>query len=488
MTPQKDPQAKLIELEKQIATHQRRLQRERLARKDAERLLEEKSLELYQSNQSLQTLTESLEKQIQQRTQELEEEKNHAVYLSQIKTEFVATMSHEIRTPLNGITSVLDLLQKTQLNTEQKQLLNIANHSSQTLMSIINDILDFSKIEAGQMQLESVTFALRQLLKNIYLSFRQKAERKGIELNMHIDDKVPTFITSDPIRLTQILNNYLSNSIKFTDSGSVQINVIPQGELINFSVCDTGVGIPQEKLDLLFKEFSQVDRSTTRKYGGSGLGLVITKRIVEIMNGIVNVSSKLGEGSCFSAVIPLQAASAEQATRLDNLQLLDAQLKYIDELETETTKSPRRPPAAKQHTPAQSRKIPQQLAHILLVDDNAVNRLVGEKTLHALGFEVTLAPSGFDAIDKLSIMHDYDIVLMGCQMPELSGYDTTKILRDKNIQLPILALTANTSDEDRDMAYKSGMDDFISKPFSIQGISKTLHKHLPQNKQKAALK
>lgn len=478
MASEQQLQNKLAEMEQQLAIHQRRLARERMARKQAERLLESKSQQLYQSNHSLQTLTENLEKQVHERTRELEAEKNHALYLSQIKTEFVATMSHEIRTPLNGIISVLDLLQKNNGHADQQQLLNIASHSSQTLLSIINDILDFSKIEAGQMRLEKVAFDLRQLLKNIFMSFAQKADKKGIELDLNIDSKVPVYIESDPIRLTQILNNYLSNGIKFTEQGSVQLNVIPQGELINFSVCDSGVGIPQEKMDLLFKDFSQVDASTTRKYGGTGLGLVITKRIVEIMDGTVSVSSKLGKGSCFSAIIPLQIASSQQAIAFDDIKFLDSQFTDCKFYEMGDVSY---------KTPANSKSVGaapasrNENAHILLVDDNAVNRLIGEKTLHALGFEVTLAPSGFDAIDKLSIMHDYDLVLMDCQMPELSGYDTTKILRGKNIQLPILALTANTSEQDREMAKTCGMNDFISKPFSIKVMQQVLQKHLVEN-------
>ncbi|BBP45419.1 hypothetical protein THMIRHAS_07920 [Thiosulfatimonas sediminis] len=461
----------LAELEKSLAQLERRFEREKRARKEAERLLESKSLELYQSNQSLQALSQSLEKQVIKRTKELEAEKNNAIYLSQIKSKFVATMSHEIRTPLNGIISVLDLL-KVDNGDDKTQLLSIAQHSSKTLLNIINDILDFSKIEAGQMRIETITFDLRKLLHQIHLSFMRRAHLKNIEINLHIDKEVPQYVHSDPTRITQILNNYLSNGIKFTEFGSVQLNVMQQAQWINFSVCDSGVGIPQEKLDLLFKDFSQVDTSTTRKYGGTGLGLVITKRIVEIMNGKVHVSSKLGSGSCFSAILPLQSADYfegdeydySRTTQVLNEHFNDA-LNLQEEGHSEVLKSDK----------AKSK------GHILLVDDNAVNRLVGEKTLHALEFEVTLSPSGFDAIDKLSVMHDYDLVLMDCQMPEMSGYDATRILRSKNLHLPILALTANSSEEDRSMAFQAGMDDFICKPFSIDTIKSILQKFLPHS-------
>ncbi|MBO1927866.1 response regulator [Thiomicrorhabdus sp. 6S2-11] len=476
MEQEQNLQEQLANMEKQLARNDRRLNRERLARKDAEQLLESKSLQLYQSNQSLKELTENLERQIQERTKELENEKDHALYLSQIKSEFVATMSHEIRTPLNGIMSVLELLQEHHLNREQNQLLNIARHSSKTLLCVINDILDFSKIEAGQMQFEQIAFNLQQLLKNIHMSFLQKAQKKGIALNLYIDSTVPEYIESDPIRLTQVLNNYLSNAIKFTEYGGVSINVISQSELINFSVCDSGVGIPEEKLDLLFKDFSQVDASTTRKYGGTGLGLVITKRIVENMNGSVSVNSKLSEGSCFSAVLPLKKATAQQATDLNNVSILENQLKPVEDLDLSGHDHSQKANLEPVHSTENQKHSP--TSHILLVDDNAVNRLVGEKTLHALGFEVTLAPSGFDAIDKLSTTNNYDMILMDCQMPELSGYDTTKILRNQKIKLPIIALTANTSKEDREMAQESGMNGFITKPFSIAEIRDTLMKFL----------
>lgn len=198
------------------------------------------------------------------------------------------------------------------------------------------------------------------------------------------------------------------------------------------------------------------------------MGLVITKRIVEVLQGTVNVSSKLGSGSCFSAILPLQLADQQEMQSKQTAESIQRNLKLLDDSDL--------PKSMK--TANKSGQERQSHGHILLIDDNAVNRLVGEKTLHALGFEVTLAPSGFDAIDKLSIPHDYDLILMDCQMPELSGYDATKILRDKGIKLPILALTANTSNEDRHRAQASGMDDFITKPFSLHDIRDILLKHL----------
>lgn len=430
---------------------ERRFKRERMARKEAEKLLEDRSLALYESNVELTKLATSLESKVQERTEELEAERNRALELSKAKSEFVATMSHEIRTPINGIIGALNLLEDEHPNEESQKLLEIAKHSSSVLLHIINDILDFSKIEAGQMQIETISFNLFDKVNAIVDSFREKIHSDSVSLSLNWDENVQHQVMGDPHRLTQVLNNYLSNAVKFTHQGSICLDVIREENTLRFSVTDTGVGVPADKLNRLFKDFSQVDASTTRKFGGTGLGLVITKRITEMMHGHTTVTSEEGKGSCFSAILPYQPCTQ---TQLKN-------------------ESPDRPLFDTENT---------QSAYILLVDDNQINREIGQKILTHLGHQVDLADSGKASLKRLMSAQAsdqmYDLILMDCQMPDMNGYQTTEIIRQQLKHIPIIALTANTADEDKQMAYDSGMNDFLSKPFAPNEIQSVIQAHL----------
>lgn len=430
------------EMEKIKGLYERRFLRERNARKEAERLLESKSLELHQSNRDLLKLTHNLENLIQERTRELEQEKNRALELSRAKSEFVATMSHEIRTPINGIIGVLKLLESDLGEpSESKKLVEIAQHSSYTLLHIINDVLDFSRIEAGKMNLESVPYDLKKTLQKLLHPFEKQAKEKSLKLIFDYDSAILAYQSGDPFRLTQVLNNFLSNAFKFTEAGEIRLHVFLKDDLIHFEVQDSGIGIPEDKQDRLFKDFSQADSSTSRKYGGTGLGLVITKRIIELMGGKVGLKSEFGKGSCFFAKIPYKPLEKQNKSEL----ALMTQDGSLSQAETS--------------------------ARILLVDDNEVNLLIGEKILKRLGHQVECACIGMEAIEKvLDKNHQYDLIFMDIQMPELSGYDTTKILRNEGIQTPIVALTANTSEEDKSQASKAGMNGFLSKPFNLNEI------------------
>jgi len=421
---------------------EKRFLRERKARKAAEQILESKSLELYQSNQALQSLTEILELKVTERTKQAEKERNKALALSKAKSEFVATMSHEIRTPINGIIGALNLLESEVATKECHRLLDIADHSANVLLHIINDILDFSKIEAGQMEIENIAYNLKEQCQNSLLPFKKKCEEKHIKLKLEWSDAIPSWQLGDPYRVTQILNNYLSNAVKFTESGGITLKAQHVNDHIKLDVIDSGLGISTEGLNKLFVDFSQVDASTTRQFGGTGLGLVITKNLAEIMGGSVGVESTEGKGSMFWAQLPNNPTKAQ---------------------------------GLKPQSSNSFKTQPKKSSRILLVDDNMVNRQIGQKILEKLGHEVELAENGIEAVSAFkkdtSIDESrFDIVLMDCQMPQMDGFEATKAIRSLGVSTPIIALTANTSEEDRRRAMDSGMNDFLSKPFKVDDI------------------
>ena len=421
---------------------EKRFKRERRARKEAEQLLESKSLELYQSNLSLQVLAEGLEQKVVERTQEAETEKNRAIALSQAKSEFVATMSHEIRTPINGITGALHLLGDEVQSSEALRLLSMAEHSANVLLHVINDILDFSKIEEGQMAIEQIPFNLHQHIESVVQSFKEVCNKQNIDLQLDWDNNLSDWIIGDPFRIIQVLNNYLSNAVKFTQQGRVTLKIeIAENDLL-FSVTDSGIGIAEEGLQKLFQDFTQVDASTTRQFGGTGLGLAITKKIIEMMNGQIGVSSQTGKGSCFWAKLPYQPVEIAEPSNNSS------------------------------HTPKPT--VALKSCQILLVDDNLINRQIGQKILEKIGHQVTLAEDGQQAIETLQqasmTNRPFDLILMDCQMPIMDGFEATKVIRALHYTLPIVALTANTSQEDKELAFESGMNDFLSKPFKIDEI------------------
>ena len=425
---------------------EKRFLRERKARKEAEQILEHKSLELYESHQALVALTENLEKQVAERTAEAEKEKLRAFALSKAKSEFVATMSHEIRTPINGVIGALNLLESEIVTPECHRLLSIADHSANVLLHIINDILDFSKIEAGQMDIESIPFNLQAQCDDILLTFKDSCAKKQVQLIHQWEETIPAWQLGDPFRLTQVLNNFLSNAIKFTSHGKIILKAELGESHILVSVKDTGIGISDAGLKKLFADFSQVDASTTRKFGGTGLGLVISKKIIELMGGEVGVNSVVGQGSTFWFKLPNRPTEAQET-------------------------ADKKPSMA---------ALVGQSSHILLVDDNLVNRQIGQKILEKLGHQVELANNGQEAVSQVvermadKTASQYDLVLMDCQMPVMDGFLATQAIREYDPNIPIVALTANTSQEDRQRALDSGMNEFLSKPFKVDQIQKII--------------
>ena len=374
--------------------------------------------------------------------------KSKAEIATRTKSMFLANMTHEIRTPLNGVIGLSKLLQKTELNHDQQDLLNIIITSGENLFQIINDILDFSKIESGQIQLETINFGLKAVINNVYQLMKFKADEKGLEFTYDISDEIPANLNGDPLRISQIMMNLVNNAIKFTAQGYVKISV----ELIDktgdsirllFKIKDSGIGISEEGKSLIFKEFSQSESSIARKYGGTGLGLAISKNLVNLMSGEIGVNSKLNLGSEFWFRLPLK------------------------ELKTETSES-------KGHIDT----IPKQL-RILLAEDNVVNQLVAKLTLKQYGFECDVANNGQEAFDLFQ-KNTYDLVLMDMQMPEVDGLQSTTMIRNyekDNLilnQAYIVALTANAMTDDKQKCLLAGMNNFLSKPFTEKEINKIL--------------
>jgi two-component system, sensor histidine kinase len=424
----------------------RALARERTARKEAERLLEEKSLALYHTNQSLKQLAAALEQQVADRTAELQQALARAEASARSKSEFLAMMSHEIRTPMNGILGMAQLLELTPLNSEQRDYLSTVRSSGDALLVLINDILDFSKIDAGKLQLESKNFHLQQVLDSTLAPFRPQIEQKGLQLHTTLDPALPATVTGDSTRLRQIVSNLLSNAIKFTQQGAIHLRVQvlthdAQGLELAFSVQDSGIGIPSDRMDRLFQAFSQVDSSTTRHFGGTGLGLVISARLCEAMGGSINVRSREGVGSVFSFTVRLGHGAPVPTATATTLQPLAARAQH----------------------------------RVLVVDDDAINRTLATAMLGKLGLPADVAKDGHEAVAMVTA-HTYSIVLMDMQMPGMDGVKATQAIRQLPLtrQPHIIALTASAFDSDRERCLQAGMNDFLSKPFRLQSLREKL--------------
>lgn len=383
--------------------------------------------------------------------EELIQAKDIAEAASRAKAIFLANMSHEIRTPMNGIVGMVDILKGTGLNKQQLEYLDIIEVSGENLLTIINDILDFSKIEAGQIKFENIRFKLSDEVGEVVKLLKYKVEQKGLEMNFSIADDIPEMLVGDPLRLKQVLINLCNNAIKFTANGFVRIKVNEIGRHENrirlkFEVQDSGIGISKENQAKLFKSFSQADESTTRKFGGTGLGLAISKNLVQLMNGTIGIISDEGKGAVFH-------------------------------FDAEFGKAPVNSPS--EHPKKPDSKISAAKLKILLAEDNIINQKVAKLNLEKMGHSVSVAVDGLKAVELFK-NEEFDTILMDIQMPEMDGVQATVVIREweqinkSGSRTPIIAMTANTLQSDKELFLAAGMDDYLGKPFTQYELSHVL--------------
>ncbi|HHB92273.1 MAG TPA: response regulator [Thioploca sp.] len=380
---------------------------------------------------------------------ELKQAKKVAEIASRLKSEFVANMSHEIRTPMNAIMGFSQLIADTELTEEQKKYLNYIEESSKDLLNIINDILDFSKIEAGKLDIEAIPFSLNEILTKLSALFDAQVKEKNLTLDIITDKGIPNLI-GDPLRLIQILTNLITNAIKFTQHGGIIIEIklaaIGNKQVrLHFLIKDTGIGIPQNIIPNLFRAFTQADGSTTRKFGGTGLGLTICKRLVTMMGGEIWVESQLNKGSSFNFIITFDIHENDISQTLEE---------PVDNI------------------------IKVKEVKILLVEDSLINQQLAKKILESKGITVMVANNGKEAVDMVS-KADFDAILMDIQMPEMDGYEATRLIRQQYTILPIIAMTANVMSDDRDKCLKANMNDYLAKPIDIKKLFRVLAKWIP---------
>ena len=408
----------------------------------------------------LQGLKENLEIKVSERTAELEVAKNIAEKANRTKSVFLANMSHEIRTPMNAIINLSQLALQEEMSLKSRDFIERVNNSGLGLLGIINDILDFSKIESGKLNIETIPFELAKIFAEIKNELGFRAVEKGLDFTIELAPHLHQLLLGDPLRVRQILTNIISNAIKFTNQGNVTViakEIARKSDqlIVEFTVIDTGVGISPEKQDNLFKPFHQADDSTTRKYGGSGLGLVISVQLAELMGGSIFFTSVPGAGSTFCIRLPFIVPEAQD----------------YDTRETEPD------------TSLSDKLAVIKGAEVLIVDDIIANQIILASIMENAGISSTLANNGHEALEKLKSRH-FDLVFMDIQMPEMDGYQATRIIRseDKWAKLPIIAMTAHVFPEDVQRCYEAGMDFCLLKPFVLDDVHSVLVRWIPGKK------
>jgi len=418
--------------------------------------------QIERQDRELRQHREHLEEQVAARTaelvrvnEELRRAKDAAEEASRLKSQFLANMSHDLRTPMNGVIGMTALALNTELSEQQRDYLTTVQNSAESLLCLLNDILDFSKIEAGKLTLEAIPFDLREVVEQTIKSLRVGADEKALALSWSVDPAIPARLVGDPVRFRQILTNLVSNAIKFTDRGRVDVEVRLESAardetVLRVAVRDTGIGIPPEKIETIFQPFTQADGSTTRRFGGTGLGLSISSRLAELMGGRIWVESEVGKGSVFFVRLRFAAAPAE----------------VVEPSAAPAQDGPRATPGLR----------------ILVAEDNPINQKVAARILELEGHQVTLAGDGRQALE-LAAREPFDLILMDVQMPGLSGLEAARLIREREraagSHIPIIALTASAMKGDRERCLEAGMDDYLSKPLRPSALREMIARYAP---------
>jgi PAS domain S-box-containing protein len=389
--------------------------------------------------------------EMKQRNHDLAESVRAARQADEAKSRFLANMSHEIRTPMNGIIATAELLLTTKLDTEQRDYAATIRNSGSLLLMLLNDILDLSRIEAGKLELQTTRFTIPDLITETLSLLALSARTKGLELEYENDASIPGELWGDPSRLRQVLSNLVSNAIKFTDKGQVRVSVALQrlardSVTVRFQIQDTGIGVPEEQRPRLFQRFAQVEGQDRSKYGGAGLGLAICRQLVELMGGEIGYKRNEGPGSTFWFTVPLgMQRGAEQQSASEHA-----------------------------HSPLLERR---EGRRILVAEDNEVNQRIAIRMLEKAGYAAKVVGNGRLAVEELQ-RHDYDLVLMDVQMPEMDGFVATQAIRSLNKAVPVIAMTANAMAGDRERCLASGMNDYVSKPVNLNLLRSTIERWL----------